>query len=102
MALISCPECGTQVSSNAQSCPKCAYPIAEEKPTQPEVKTVQTIELTAKRYKLQHLFAVGLMFIGIASLFSGDPNVGAFGGFAIIAALIWGAIIRYLIWWHHK
>lgn len=28
MALIDCPECGTQVSSKAASCPKCGYPIA--------------------------------------------------------------------------
>jgi hypothetical protein len=29
MALINCPECSTQVSSSAESCPKCAYPIAD-------------------------------------------------------------------------
>jgi len=27
MALIFCPECGTQVSEHAQQCIKCAYPI---------------------------------------------------------------------------
>ena len=27
MALISCPECGAQVSDQAQSCPQCAYPL---------------------------------------------------------------------------
>ncbi|MDR0838838.1 MAG: zinc ribbon domain-containing protein [Oscillospiraceae bacterium] len=27
MALIKCPECGTEVSDKAASCPKCAYPI---------------------------------------------------------------------------
>lgn len=30
MALIDCPECNTQVSSAAPSCPKCGYPIAQE------------------------------------------------------------------------
>ena len=29
MALIDCPECATQVSSAAVSCPQCGYPIAE-------------------------------------------------------------------------
>jgi len=29
MALINCPECGTEVSDKAKSCPKCAYPIQE-------------------------------------------------------------------------
>ncbi len=27
MAIIFCPECGTQVSDQAQACIKCAYPI---------------------------------------------------------------------------
>ena len=27
MALINCPECGTEVSSNAAACPRCAHPI---------------------------------------------------------------------------
>jgi len=27
MALIKCPECGTEVSSSALACPKCAFPI---------------------------------------------------------------------------
>jgi ribosomal protein L37AE/L43A len=28
MALIPCPACGTEVSDQAQACPKCAHPIA--------------------------------------------------------------------------
>ena len=28
MALIKCPECGTEVSDKAVACPRCAYPIA--------------------------------------------------------------------------
>ena len=30
MALINCPECGKQVSSEAPTCPACGYPIAEK------------------------------------------------------------------------
>ena len=29
MALIKCPECGTEVSDKAVACPRCAYPISE-------------------------------------------------------------------------
>jgi len=29
MALLSCPECGSQVSDRARSCPHCGYPIQE-------------------------------------------------------------------------
>lgn len=30
MALINCPECGKQVSSEAPTCPGCGYPISEK------------------------------------------------------------------------
>ena len=30
MALINCPECGKQVSTEAQTCPACGYPITEK------------------------------------------------------------------------
>jgi len=38
MGLISCPECGAQVSSNAPTCPHCGNPIA---PTSPLTVTVK-------------------------------------------------------------
>ena len=33
MALIKCPECGTEVSDKAATCPRCAYPIAKNSPS---------------------------------------------------------------------
>jgi hypothetical protein len=30
MALIECPECGTDISSRAETCPRCAYPISKK------------------------------------------------------------------------
>jgi len=30
MALINCPECGKQVSTEAKACPGCGYPVAEK------------------------------------------------------------------------
>jgi len=40
MALIKCPECGTEVSDRAEKCPKCAFPInPEKKDNQKEVIT---------------------------------------------------------------
>ena len=30
MALIKCPECGKEVSSNASNCPNCGHPIAQK------------------------------------------------------------------------
>ena len=36
MALITCPECGKEVSDMAKMCPNCGYPIND--PTVPDVK----------------------------------------------------------------
>jgi hypothetical protein len=30
MPLINCPECGKQVSTSAQACPACGFPVAEK------------------------------------------------------------------------
>jgi len=30
MALIECPDCGTDVSSKAPTCPRCAYPVSKK------------------------------------------------------------------------
>ncbi len=41
MALITCPECGKEVSDQAEACPNCGYPIAkkyEKKDTDDTVK----------------------------------------------------------------
>jgi hypothetical protein len=37
MALIDCPECGSEVSSSAASCLRCAYPIASSGRVSPAV-----------------------------------------------------------------
>lgn len=36
MALIDCPECGRQVSSAAEACPQCGYPISPVLPLSTE------------------------------------------------------------------
>jgi len=36
MALIKCPECGTEISDKAEKCPKCAFPIKPETNTSPK------------------------------------------------------------------
>ena len=35
MALITCLECGNQVSTEANACPSCGYPVAQREPSDP-------------------------------------------------------------------
>jgi len=48
MALIDCPECGAEISSSAQACPSCAFPISRRRGQhtgQPERTAQRTWEL---------------------------------------------------------
>lgn len=57
MALIKCPDCGTEVSDRARTCPKCGYPIdeyvaelAEKEEERKEQEVIQKIK-ESKDYK---------------------------------------------------
>ena len=54
MSMIKCPECQSEISDKAESCPKCGYPIAVnvQTPKQEDVKKEVTPEQKAKRKKL--------------------------------------------------
>jgi membrane protein YdbS with pleckstrin-like domain len=42
MALITCPECGNQVSTEANACPSCGYPVAVPGRSDPVAPTPST------------------------------------------------------------
>ena len=102
MALIQCPDCGSQVSSSADTCIKCGYPIAGGGTTQAHGGKVQTIEQTSKRYKLHQLLSVLLIIVGVVVIFTGGSGGEAtFGVLAIVVGLIWYITNRFATWWHH-
>lgn len=43
MAIINCPECGKEISSQANACPNCGYPIKENTNKNKNVKRVKMI-----------------------------------------------------------
>ncbi len=100
MAIIKCPECGTEVSDKAEKCPKCSFPISK----QMVVEKVQTIEQTSKGLKKQLIFAVLSVIIGIIALgVSGGSSGGSFfGGALIFIGIIWLIVAKIRIWWNHK
>ncbi len=94
MALIKCPECGTEVSDKAKTCPKCAYPIADDNTEQ----EVQTVEMTGKKYKAQVPIAWLLIIIGSILACTGSM----WGVWTAVIGLVWLIIVKSLIWWHHE
>ncbi|HQF85415.1 MAG TPA: hypothetical protein PLX58_10620 [Smithellaceae bacterium] len=103
MALIKCPECGAQVSSMAESCPKCAYPIAGGGTTQASGGKIQTVEQTSKRYKLHKLLSVLLIIISFVIIISSNGSTSGLhvGIIGVIVGLIWYIFTSFVSWWHH-
>jgi hypothetical protein len=102
MALISCKECGNQVSTLASACPKCGAPIAAA-----AVKTpVQTTELTSKDLKFKGCLARIALVIGAFIAWQGFSNGSQFLGWIGMLVVTFGAVLwlatRFSIWWHHE
>jgi glucan phosphoethanolaminetransferase (alkaline phosphatase superfamily) len=110
IALIKCPECGAEVSSFADKCPKCAYPITDTKTIAANSWKVQFIERTFKKYKAQLLKAffifIGTSFVCILLIYPVFVLTGSFTQLlGLIAIIIWLASISWIIvillkiWW---
>lgn len=68
MALIKCPECGKEISDQAQSCPNCGYPINNAQ--QPPVADFQTSDTATtaspppkKKGALKIALAIGVLVV---------------------------------------
>lgn len=59
MALISCEECGSQLSSKAVACPKCGAPA--------KGKGVVTTQQTSKVFKVMQILGFLLIVAGVVS-----------------------------------
>lgn len=103
MALVYCPECGTQSSDQAIACPKCAYPISKIFGKKP----ISTVEYEPVEESHDTLIAFGyisavvsLLFIpilfmligiilGIITITKGETNHGTAH---IILSIVFGII----------
>lgn len=81
MALITCPECGKEISDKVKACPNCGYPLQEEQsevaPQQVEVTSINIgIKDPKRRKKLFAGFVVVVVvtFIAIALSFVNKSN----------------------------
>ena len=49
MALIYCPECGREISSSAEVCPGCAYPVKTGTPPIPPRAVAKPVKMSTKQ-----------------------------------------------------
>jgi len=108
MALIACPDCSTQVSDRAPTCPKCGAPIAGRLEAEAAGAALTTVQETSKRLKVHILisslcFWGGLIWVVVAVQ---DAQAGAtpnpIPSLLTIAGLFWYIVTKVRIWWHHK
>ena len=63
MALIKCPECGKEVSDEANCCPNCGYVLKKAK------NVNEFVELNEEKESKVHPLCLAGMIVGICSLF---------------------------------
>ena len=109
MPLIACPDCSTQVSDRAPTCPKCGGPIAGRSEAAAAGATLTTIQETSKRLKGQIVLAslcfwLGLVWVFFASAGNqpGERPTVAIPSILFTVGLFWYIVTRFRIWWHHK
>lgn len=105
MAMISCTECGRQISDRATACPGCACPVGGVKRS---YAGVTVIEQTGKKYKGQIALASMMMIGGIAvailGMMSSNENmrlIGVLGVLGMVVGVIWLGIAKVAAWWSH-
>ncbi len=93
MALIKCPDCSKEVSSNAPACPNCGSPIS-----------ATTIEQTSKKWKKMKLIAWVFAIGGFIIMFNSEGNTSTIlvGILSIFVGMVLGIFARFSTWWNHK
>ena len=111
MPLISCPDCGHQVSDRAPSCPSCGAPISGAREDKVLGTPVETIQETSKHLKKNVAISTTIMVFGFILLVpsicstseSSSTSPVLFIGLLItIVGLAWLLYTKAQIWWHHK
>ncbi|MBE0674351.1 MAG: zinc-ribbon domain-containing protein [Bacteroidales bacterium] len=109
MALIKCPECGTDVSDKAEKCPKCAYPLQASSYRESKNLKVTEVQLTSKKHKRRYVWAALAAVLGVILIFSGLNNNGEtispsfiIGLILLGFAVVYSVVVRAIKWWSHE
>lgn len=92
MALIKCPDCGREVSSRADKCPNCSYPLNQDIPAHSE-----TVKSGTQRASASYDIGGGVGLAGFIGAIVVGYIVGSFwvGLVLAIAALLAGVYLQF-------
>jgi uncharacterized membrane protein YvbJ len=104
MSLIRCPKCSSQISEEAENCPKCGYPISPMaklkwalQPTKQKKSIIETHSIYAWL-----IIILGFIVVIVLPYESEGSIVGrAFGTALILVGVVWEFIIGLERWWSH-
>lgn len=95
MPLITCPDCESEISDTAPTCPRCGRPTRRP--------AVQTIEQTGKPWKTAQLLFSLLTIGGCVTCVAGSGNQDALptGMSLFFLGLVGFAAASLGAWWEH-
>lgn len=104
MALISCSECGKEVSDKAAACPGCGAPIAAIAIAAPQappraVVVPARVQIDNKRIRVERagwVWEAGGAVVLIIGLVAAIAGAGGFGGFLMFAGFVIFMIGRFI------
>jgi len=108
MPLIACPDCSTQVSDRAPTCPQCGAPIAGRQEAAAAGALLTTVQETSKRLKVHILIAALCFWVGLigTNVLMFDARTGValtiIPSLLTVVGLLWYIVTKFRIWWHHK
>lgn len=82
MPLIQCPECNSQVSDKATSCPKCGHPVLEMKKSTPEPEITPKPQVTPQIQTTEQRSPISKK----------KNRTGTILGLVVLAAIVWGVV----------
>jgi len=93
VAIVKCPDCKKDVSSQAPACPSCGHPMA-----------ATTVEATGKKWKKMKVICFAVSAVGGLIIFSdmGHPGTHALIGTVILfGGFIGVGVANSCAWWFH-
>jgi uncharacterized membrane protein YvbJ len=93
MALITCPDCGKQVSEQAAACIGCGRPLKADLAKNPSAGSSEAVKKGAQRSKLRTDLGQAIAFVGLTIAvivgIVGSPLVGWLFALVALGLAIW-------------